>query len=430
VRPIRGLGNSPVPGEFDANLAVQRTMRSLGVVAGVAFLAACSGDQQSAPDASSNDAGGDTSDVRTADAAADATGRSDGNATDDASGSESGMPEASVSDAGGDADSSTGDAGDSGAIVETVVDPGPLDGLQSVTDGTYLYYCQEHVYPNSIKRVLLTGGAPQSILQGYNTATLLLAVGGGYLFWYDEIPGNQIDAGGPFPWVFRSDVAGVNTTQFYTAQYGPVAGAIDPGATTLVTSDGARVYTVPATAPPGTQPTQRWDFTGDGAGIDEQGVAADANNIYVLNDFAFTEMAELDSMPLVSGGPTVIAQVTALPFTVRHPQVAGTNVLWDYQDQQLAYVVSTPGQGGATSTLDSRPAQIDGMVHDATNAYYADYSSGSVYRVPLGGGAPMLMGTVGNGQGTYVVGVGPTVLFLFEWLTMNQNGQLVSIPLK
>jgi len=119
------------------------------------------------------------------------------------------------------------------------------------------------------------------------------------------------------------------------------------------------------------------------------GIAVDDNNVYWLVDHADDDGGSVMSMPKTGGTPVTLATVSAAPSRIA---INETSVFWttcpEYTVGDLMTVAKT---GGTVTSLDTKNC-FTGLVADANRVYYGNYTTYTVWSVPVTGGTPSLIG--------------------------------------
>jgi len=123
------------------------------------------------------------------------------------------------------------------------------------------------------------------------------------------------------------------------------------------------------------------------------GIAVDATSVYWTNSTGGTVM----KVPLGGGTPTTLASRQANPTAIA---VDATSVYWTNRSFCGGSVMKVPLGGGTPVTLASGQVMPTGIAVDATSVYWTNpldsngdssggrVTTGTVMKVPLGGGAP------------------------------------------
>ncbi len=140
-----------------------------------------------------------------------------------------------------------------------------------------------------------------------------------------------------------------------------------------------------------------------GAGV----LAVDSTSVYWTTSDATT--ASVMKVALDGGTPTTLASSQGgIDFIA----VDSSNVYWVVNDDPFFGVVTVPIQGGLTNTLGSETSAIYGLAVDSTNVYWTAYGhgysklhpTGAINKAPLGGGATITIALGNNLMGLAVDG--------------------------
>ncbi|HSE27710.1 MAG TPA: hypothetical protein VLA95_05730 [Gemmatimonadales bacterium] len=312
----------------------------------------------------------------------------------------------------------------------TVVWTATMHVAAMLADGGYLYWL-ENTYPNpepamAIRRVPLAGGAVEPVVEDLQTWGRTFAVRGTSLF-LSVVSGGSEEmveiplAGGPptplatLPRTPRKLV--VDETALYWIDDVAVASVPRGGGTPtelwsngrapldLLLQDGSLTWTEttgPAHGETGAVRTMPAEG-GTAAVISEGGdaprrVAADANGVYwteggfIGNIEGFGRIAHAPA----GGGPVV---TLASGVAAASPPIA-VNASHVFIADKFR-IERVPRGGGLPETVAAADFSVTSLVADATHVYWVEEPFAHVYRAPVGGGEPELLGTTGvhNGPG-------------------------------
>lgn len=288
--------------------------------------------------------------------------------------------------------------------------------LGIAADATYLYWSESGSAAGGfndgrVARMPLAGGAIEVLASGLSSAAGLVLdaanvyvaiAGDSGMAYANGTIAKVPKMGGALTTLATAPGAFVLTTDGTTL----FAGAIGPAANTT----GA-IYTVPMTGGPTTM------ISSNGASV--FGVAVNATDLY----FSELDNGGLFKVPKAGGSPVMLAPST-MPYGVA---LDATNV---YGSSSTS-VVALPLAGGAPVQLASTQLAANLLVDGAT-LYFTDFGTmpgmptGSVSKVPVGGGAPVPM--IQTLTTPFGMTTTSTDLYVAEYGTGMQDGTIRKMP--
>jgi hypothetical protein len=131
-------------------------------------------------------------------------------------------------------------------------------------------------------------------------------------------------------------------------------------------------------------------------GIGASGLALDSANLYWID----TVMNNVVQLPLSGGSSVTLAsgQVSLAGITVDANSVYWTAFGGGNLMMGTVMKCAIGGCAGNPQTLASDQINPSGIAVEGNNVYWGEYTSSPVYSVPIGGGTPVAVTTMSNGQ--------------------------------
>jgi hypothetical protein len=259
-----------------------------------------------------------------------------------------------------------------------------------------------HGETGAIKSVPLGGGVATVVYQGGDAPRRLALDAASQLNWTE---GGPIGLAEGFSRIAR--VTPANAVQTVLAGIATAAPAFVATASDLFIADLSRIKRLPLAA--GSMP--------DTVAADSEAIAAlvlDSSSVYWDSAVSGT----VRRTP-VGGGPVTTVATPAIsqagPGGPIHLASNG-NLYWVTGGSAL---LSVPSAGGAVNVVAPGLPNPADLVIDASNAYYSDTSAGNIMKLPLGGGAPVILASVGYVPSAPLPLVLDSTTSMLYWLDAN-----------